>query len=215
MLEPPLSRKDLNKKIRLDVAHPAQVIVDEAFDLAVAVRQPGAPVLAVADLPEVVSEEGIVFRPADESVIRYRIEVTGVDCSVSPSHYVILLRRGENASPRYFQVIAHKPGWRTVFVNAYQEDEALAAQTRVRIEVRLPVLTPTRIDDSQLISLKQENPIVDIVLTPGEVKQFKEALISAFRRDELEQVVYFGLEVRFDDIVPNSTFDKEVSDLVM
>ena len=56
---------------------------------------------------------------------------------------------------------------------------------------------------------------MDIVLTPAEVKQFREALKSAFNRSELEQVVYFGLEVQFEDIVANSNFDKEVSDLVM
>ena len=48
-----------------------------------------------------------------------------------------------------------------------------------------------------------------------EVKQFKEALKSAFNRSELEQVVYYGLGVPFDEIVADSNFDKEVNDLVM
>ena len=171
--------------------------------------------LTIDDLPKVASEEGTVYRPAGEAVIRYRIEVVGADCTVSPPHYVILLHRGENARPRYFQVTALKPGWRTIFINAYQEDEALAAQTRVRIEVQVPVQPTTPINDSRLPSPIQENPIMDIVLTPAEVKQFKEALKSAFNRSELEQVVYFGLEVPFDEIVADSNFDKEVSDLVM
>ena len=56
---------------------------------------------------------------------------------------------------------------------------------------------------------------MDIVLTPAEVRQFKEALLSAFSRSGLEQVVYFGLEVRLDNIVTQSNYDKEVTDLVM
>lgn len=201
--------------IRLDVLYPEQARVDEAFDVAVAIRQPDAPVLTIDDLPKVASEEGTVYRPAGEAVIRYRIEVVGADCTVSPPHYVILLHRGENARPRYFQVSTHKPGWRTIFINAYQEDEALAAQTRVRVEVQVPVQPTTPINDSRLPAPIQENPIMDIVLTPAEVKQFKEALKGAFNRSELEQVVYFGLEVPFDEIVADSNFDKEVSDLVM
>jgi len=130
------------ERIRLDVATPAQVYVDEPFDLAVAVRQPDAPVLAIDDLPEVLSEEGSVFRPADEAVIKYRIEVTGPDCTVKPSHYEILLRKGANSPPRYFQVTPHEAGKQTIIVSAYQQDEAVAAQTRVRIEVLISAQTP-------------------------------------------------------------------------
>ena len=133
------------ERIRLDVATPAQVHVDEPFELAVAVRQPGAPVLAIDDLPDVLSEEGSVFRPADEAIIKYRIEVTGAGCTVEPSHYVILLRKGANSPPRYFQVTPHEAGKQTIIVSAYQEDEAVAAQTRVRIEVQFPVQSPAHL----------------------------------------------------------------------
>ncbi len=144
------------ERIRLDVAHPAEVFVDEPFDLAVAVRQPDAPVLAIDDLPKVLSEEGSVFRPAGEAIIKYRIEVTGTDCTVEPSHYEILLRKDANSPPRYFQVTAHKPGQQSIIVNAYQADEALAAQTRVRIKVQLPVQTPTRLTVTEPTSLISE-----------------------------------------------------------
>ena len=128
--------------IRLDALYPAQARVEEAFEIAVAIRQPDAPVLTIEDLPKVTSEEGIVYRPAGEDVIKYRIEAVGTDCTISPPGYEILLHRGENARPRYFEVTAHKPGWRTVFINAYQEDGVNAAQTRVRIEVQLAVQEP-------------------------------------------------------------------------
>ncbi len=200
----------VEEKIRLDVATPQSVVIDEPFDLAVAVVRPDAPPLAIEDLPAVSVEEGTVFRPGAEEVIRYRIGVTGANCDVSPPAYTILLRPGEDSKPRYFQVTPHKPGKCTLVVNAYQEEDILAAQTRVRIEVQVPVRTqPT------LPSQEHEEPVVDIVLSPAEIRQFKEALLSAFQRAELEQVVFFGVEVRLDTIVSRSTYDKEVADLVI
>ena len=198
------------EKIRLDVATPQTAILDEPFDLAVAVVRPTAPPLAIDDLPAVSSEEGTVFRPGPEEVIRYRIGVTGANCDVSPPSYTILLRPGEDSKPRFFQVTPHKPGKCTLVVNAYQEDDVLAAQTRVRIEVQVPVRTqPT------LAPPNHEEPVMDIVLSTAEIRQFKEALLSAFQRGELEQVVFFGLDVRLDDIVSRSTYDKEVADLAI
>jgi len=61
----------------------------------------------------------------------------------------------------------------------------------------------------------EETTQMDIVLTPAEMRQLKEALLSAFGRGELEQVVLYGLEVRLANIVSNSNFDKEVNDLVL
>jgi len=173
--EPELSEE----RIRLDVATPAQVRVEEPFELAVAVRQPNAPVLAVDDLPQVLSEEGSVFRPADEDIIKYRIEVTGADCTVEPSHYVILLRKGTNSPPRYFQVTPHKAGRQAIIVSAYQEDEALAAQTRVRIEVQLPVQTPAHLRGGGPVSPSHE----DAILQPDDpLKGLKGQLVDALSR---------------------------------
>ena len=147
------------ERIRLDVATPAQVQVDEPFDLAVAVRQPDAPVLAIDDLPKVVSGEGSVFRPADETILKYRIEVTGANCTVEPSHYVILLRKDDNSPPRYFQVTAHKPGQQTVNVNAYQEGEVLAAQTRLRLEVLISAQAPVSTRAQLVVTSLSTDPL--------------------------------------------------------
>ena len=126
--------------IRLDVAAPAGAIVNEPFDLAVTVRQPAAAPVPIDDLPNVASAPGKVYRPGNEAVIRYRIEVSGpAGCSVTPTQYTILLKRRENADPRFFRVTFQRDGTHTLFVNAYQEDEALAAQTRSRIAVSIGV----------------------------------------------------------------------------
>jgi hypothetical protein len=128
------------ESIRLDVSHPQEARVGEPFDLAVAVRQPDSPRLSIADLPVGESAPGTVFRPPDEEVIRYRIEVQGPpDCVIAPPRIQVLLKRDEDSEPRYFKVTCQREGTVTLFVNAYQEDEALAAQTRVSIAARLRI----------------------------------------------------------------------------
>jgi hypothetical protein len=198
----------IEESIRLDVAHPEQAYVDEPFDLAVAVRQRDAPVLTIEDLPRTISEEGTIYREQGDEVIQYRIEVIGADCDVQPPHYVILLHPGENAKPRFFQITAHRSGKRTLVVNAYQEDGALAAQTRMRIEVQLPVTRVQPLPDRAVLAE------MDGELTPKEVEQLHEALLSAFNRNQLERVTLFGLDVRYDNIVRAGDFSSEVFDLL-
>jgi hypothetical protein len=129
----------IEEAIRLDVAVPSAALLNEPFDLAVAVRQPGAPKLAIEDLTEVVSSDGSVFRTEEAEVIRYRIEVTGSGCEIEPESYALKLRPRANSRPCFFSVTPRRPGVRSLFVNAYQEDESLAASTRIRIEVRVAV----------------------------------------------------------------------------
>jgi hypothetical protein len=117
--------------------------LDEEFELAVAVRRPDAPPLTVEDLnedlTEVSSEEGRVFRRERDEVVLYRVEVSGTHCDVKPSRYTLKLRPGANSRTCWFRITAHRPGKRSIFVTAYQEDDALAAQTRLSIEVQVRV----------------------------------------------------------------------------
>jgi hypothetical protein len=135
-----LEKKPLiQEKIRLDVAAPEMTHLNEPFDLAVAVRQPYAPLLAIEDLSKVASAAGSIFRAQEDDVVKYRIQVTGAGCEITPPNYVIKLRPNENSNPYFFQVTPQRPGVRSLFVTAYQEDEALAAQTRLTIQVQVPV----------------------------------------------------------------------------
>jgi hypothetical protein len=129
----------IEEVIRLDVAAPATALIDEPFDLAVAVRQPSAPPLAIEDLGQVLSEEGRIFRSEQDQLVRYRIEVSGSGVVVTPPSYRLLLRPGENSRPCFFQVTPTRPGRRSLVVTAYQEDETVAAQTRVRIDVQVEI----------------------------------------------------------------------------
>ena len=129
--------------IRLDVAYPPEALVDTPFDLAVAVRLPDSPPLDIADLPALESAKGKVFHAEDEDCIRYRIAVQPPpDCEVEPFEWAILLRPGADAEPVFFKVVCHGDGTRSFFVVAYQDDNAVAAQTRVAIPVRVEVAAP-------------------------------------------------------------------------
>jgi hypothetical protein len=55
---------------------------------------------------------------------------------------------------------------------------------------------------------------MDLVLTPAEVGKFQEALLSAFNRSELEQLVYFRLAVDLNDIVADGPYRQVVTDLI-
>jgi uncharacterized protein YjbI with pentapeptide repeats len=55
----------------------------------------------------------------------------------------------------------------------------------------------------------------DIVLAPDEAKQLHDALLDAFDRSALERVVYFGMQVRLEKIVPPGNLADEVFDLVL
>ena len=55
---------------------------------------------------------------------------------------------------------------------------------------------------------------MDLVLTPAEVGKFQEALLSAFNRSELEQLVYLRLEVNLNEIVADGPHRQVVFDLI-
>ncbi|MEZ4656598.1 MAG: hypothetical protein R2911_03430 [Caldilineaceae bacterium] len=130
----------IEERIRLDVATPPAAFVDDPFEIAVSIRQPDAPKLAVEELTEVTSEEGSIFRADEDELVAYRVEITALGCDVTPPHYIIKLRPGTDSRIYFYQVTPRRAGNMTILVNAYQVgDDALAAQTRLRLAVSLPV----------------------------------------------------------------------------
>ncbi len=139
----PTQARLLEEPIRLDTHYPLDVQVEVPFDLAVAVRRPDSPPLAIADLPGRESAKGRVFHTQDQECVRYRIEVRPPpDCEVNPDHWEVPLSPGEDADPVYFRVLSHGQGPRSFVVVAYQDDGAVAAQTRVVIPVKVQVAGP-------------------------------------------------------------------------
>lgn len=125
----------ISESIRLDVATPQRVTVDEPFDIAIAIRQPDAPLLEIDDLESVISGEGDVYRREENEIVRYRVEVSAAGCEVQPNKFTFYLKAGENSHPRFVQVTPRRAGRISILVNAYQEEnDALAAQTRIKLE---------------------------------------------------------------------------------
>ena len=86
-----------------------------------------------------MSAAGSVFREEADSVVSYRIELGGNGFEVEPKQYRVKLRPRQNSLPVAFQVTAKKTGIRTLIVTAYQQDDSVAAQTRLNIEVKVAV----------------------------------------------------------------------------
>lgn len=59
--------------------------------------------------------------------------------SNTPFFCRVPLRPKQDSRPYFFQVTSHCPGNRSIIVNAFQEDESLAAQTQVQLEITVPV----------------------------------------------------------------------------
>jgi hypothetical protein len=129
----------IEEKLRLDVGVPKTVVIDDPFELRVAVMQPDAPTFAVADSDQVVSADGSVFRHEEDDVVQYRVEVHGAGFEIPKSSYVFKLRPGVSSRPVAFEVTAKQVGKRRLYVEAYQMDDSLAAQTAINLEVAVAV----------------------------------------------------------------------------
>lgn len=137
---PPSPPSLQREEIRLDVVTPETAVVDEPFDMAVAIRQPESPALTIDDLPKLTSTLGEVYRDAGQDLIKYRVEVEVDDCDVKPARYDFLLAKGRDSIVQYFQLTPHRAGNLSIVVNAYQADNAvLAATTRVRLKAGITV----------------------------------------------------------------------------
>ena len=127
--------------IRLDVAAPDKGEVNRPFVLAIAIKQPTSPPLQIADLPNVNSQDGAIFRSADGAVIRYRVHLIAPDFELPQSSYLFLLQSGTDSPARYFQLKPLRHGDLSILIDAYQvgEEDELAAQSRITIKVTVTV----------------------------------------------------------------------------
>lgn len=184
----------LKEAIRLDVASPETAVVNEPFDLAVAIRQPSSPPLRVEDLNRVWSAEGVVYREADAEIIRYRVEIEAKDCDIEPSHYVFLLERGKDSIVQFFQLTPRREGMISIIVNAYQaDDDVLAATTRVRLKAIVRVLDPAA-GATSFATGGDVSPQADLAIRLYELLRS-----DRFSRDDLHDLA-FRLAVPWDDL---------------
>jgi hypothetical protein len=131
-----------SEPIRLDVAAPRTATVGQYFLLAIAVKQPASPPLSIADLPDVTSGEGEIFRSPDQPIVQYRVEISAPNFEIPQPSYVFRLEAARDSRPRYFQMKPLCAGTLPVLVNAYQivEEEDLVAQTTLTVRALLAVV---------------------------------------------------------------------------
>jgi hypothetical protein len=179
---PPQPPSLQREEIRLDVVTPETAVVDEPFDMAVAIRQPASPALSIEDLPKLTSTAGEVYRAVGQDLIKYRVEVAVDECEVKPARYDFRLAKGRDSIVQYFQLTPKRAGNLSIIVNAYQADSAvLAATTRVRLKAGVAVArgatTPA----------------------PADTIKLYEALTSLFQLDDVQDIA-FRLNIKWDEL---------------
>jgi len=122
----PQSLPDAYQALRIDAAAPERVTVGVSFVLAVAIRQPDAPILQEKDLTRVESGEAEVLFAAGADAVRLRLRVNAPACAIAdPDTYAFRLRRGANPPPFYFHLTPQQIGPISILIQLFQEDEWL------------------------------------------------------------------------------------------
>jgi hypothetical protein len=149
-----------DESIRLDVAAPEKVEVNRAFEVAVRVSRPDSLPLSEGDLTNVMSHPERISHPDDQEIVRYRVEVSAPDCEPCTSEHTFLLRLHQNSEVIFFLLAAKREGNLPIVVTAYQEDELVAAQTRIRLKAVLVVQGAVQAKivavDKTLLELKEQ-----------------------------------------------------------
>lgn len=115
-------------RLRVDAAVPQQVVLGQAFDLAVAVRQLSSPVLSETDLPQVRTGDVKVAWPETDAYISLRVRVSTAECKIAgESSYSFQLYRDQDSPVFYFQLTPERPGRISIIITVYQEDNWLGA----------------------------------------------------------------------------------------
>ena len=114
--------------LRIDAAVPDQVHLNQAFDLAVAVRQPLSPVLAEDGLPRVSSGDALVSWPEGVPYIRLLVRVSAPDCQIhGEDGFSFRLYPGQGSPAFYFHLTPQKLGEIGIIIRVYQKDDWLGS----------------------------------------------------------------------------------------
>ena len=133
--QPPVESEDtVLEDIRLDVASPSKVMVNVEFDVAVAIKQPSSPPLAVADLDKNLSTQGVVQRSSKDQIASYRVEIKSTNFAIDPPKLIFKLEFGHDSEVKWFKLVPKKSGPLSFIVIAYQVDgDVEVASTRVML----------------------------------------------------------------------------------
>ena len=179
--KPTLPADDLvEEAIQLDVAMPPAAEVGKSFDLAVRISPPDTKPLTEDGLTNVASQPGRIFRAGGQTLVRYRVHVSTPDCDVQPDHQDFLLRAGQVSNVLFFQLTPNREGELSIVVTAQQEDESVAASTRVRLVVGLTAQATVPLPDDEMV-------------------KFYDTLRTKFNLDDLQDLC-FRMTIGWDDL---------------
>ncbi len=125
----------IKEDLRLDVRAPSRVVVEEPFDLRVQIKLPDSPPLAATGDEQIASMDGNVFRREESDVVNYKITPGGDGFTFDPPFLRVKLYPKTESRVLVFEGIARKAGQRKLRVNAYQDEETVAAQTALLLEI--------------------------------------------------------------------------------
>jgi hypothetical protein len=118
----------LIKVLRLDTATPDRVVVDQAFELACAVRQTSSRKLSEPELTHRRSGDVQVLWRESKPQVRLRIEVSAPDCDVLNSASVsFYIYEGRDSSVFYFHLKPRRTGEIGIVVAVYQVAERIGS----------------------------------------------------------------------------------------
>ncbi len=154
-------------QLRLDVAVPDKVYVDQVFDLAIAIRQWTSSILNENDLPIIKSGKVQVQWPASQPSVRLRLQVSAPTCKVVGKESCSFSLWFNQDSPIFsFQLIPKEEGEISIIVTVFQEDDSLgtarihtiASQVagRVQIETISQPLKPSIPKSKSMESLERQ-----------------------------------------------------------
>lgn len=169
-----------NEPIKLYAAAPKQAEVGSAFRVAVQIRMPNSGPLEVAELDQVASADGQIFRSDEKNIVRYRVQIAATNCDVvGSSVFEFLLKQGQNSNLQNFMLQPHKEGEVLITVNAYQADtNILAASTFSQVKI-VVVTKNTTLNRSQI-------PDDEMDIAPN-VPLGGQDLVEFIKRDTQEQ----------------------------
>lgn len=120
--------------LRIDAAAPQEVVVNKAFTLAVAIRQPTSPPLQEDDLDNVRSGEAQIFVHPEQPFVTLRLQISAPGCLLDgPNTRQFRLPLGHDSPVFYFNLTPQQAGTLNIIIQLYQEDNWLgSARVRTR-----------------------------------------------------------------------------------
>lgn len=187
---------------RLDAALPAQVQRYVSFELAVAIRRPGSPVLQEDDLDKTKSGNLQVEWPEEAGSIALRVQVSAPECQIhGDDSWSFRLKKRQDSPVHYFQLTPKQTGRIGMVITVYQEQEWLGG-TRLHTMAQEQVAGKVAVQVYSRPIDNFHNVQVGMALT----------VRTLFSPAELRQLC-FTLKVPYDDL-PGETHTELARELV-